>query len=364
MTNIESQFVPNRNAFGFLRLCLAFGVLVSHSWVLGGFGVEPMWHFSQGKVTLGRFCVLCFFSISGFLVMRSLDKSSSVGHFVWRRAVRILPPYWVSLAVCIFFFAPLYCWQEGYPVGAMVADHADSLTGFFTDNFWLRIRRWDIPPLLGTVPRRGYVNLSLWTLIYEMQCYLVLAVIGSFALKCGRASIFLPFVFVVWLLGILHFNFAATVSWFEQWPPWLWDVEVGFLFPYFFFGALLFVFCAKIPCHWGICAFSVVMIVIGLRFNLMAFLGPPAVSYSVVWLAINLPHGLSWLDGRKDISYGFYIYAWPLQQALALGHVQRFGIYWYVFASASGAAIFAVLSRILVETPTLRLKSLRMSVFR
>jgi hypothetical protein len=97
---------------------------------------------------------------------------------------------------------------------------------------------------------------------------------------------------------------------------------------------------------------------LGLHYNLLAVVGPPALGYALVWLALSLPARLCWFDGRRDISYGLFVYAWPLQQALALAHVNRLGVAWFILASASLAFVFAVFSRILVEQPALRLKGL------
>ncbi|NBQ52489.1 MAG: acyltransferase, partial [Proteobacteria bacterium] len=336
----------------------AIGVLVSHSWAIGGFGAEPLLRFSLDKVTLGRFCVLGFFSISGFLIMRSLEKSSSILRFFWNRFLRIFPAYWGFLLMAMVFFVPLYCWLHGFPFAVMFSKYLRNIMAFGSDNFWLKVHRPEIQPLLANVPARFSINISLWSLVYEWRCYVMISICGFFRAQKIRIMLLMLVTTCTWMLGILHFNFPVVIRGVSWLPSWFTDVEIGFLFPYFCCGALLYNFRTKVPSHWAVFALSCFLIVLGLRFNFLAVVGPPALGYAMVWLALNLPDALSWFDGRRDISYGFFIYAWPLQQALVLAHVNRLGVVPFIAASASVAFVFAVLSRILVEQPALRLKGL------
>lgn len=357
MKYLGNQFVPERNAFSFLRLCLAAGVLVSHSWAIGGFGPEPLRIFSLGKVTLGRLCVLGFFSISGFLVMRSVENSTSVLRFFWNRFLRIFPAYWVFLLMAMIFFVPLFGWLEGISLETLPGIRQNVMS-YGTGNFWLRINRWEIRPLLANVPVRFRINTSIWSLVYEWRCYVTIAFCGFFPSRAYRLSLLCHVALATWALGILHFNFPGFIRTMPWLPSWLSDIEVGFLFPYFCCGALLYHFRARIPSHWVIFTLACVFVVFGLRFNFLAVVGPPAVAYILAWLAMNLPGYLCWFDGRHDISYGLFIYAWPLQQALVLARINRLGVAPFIMASIMVALVFAIMSRILVEQPALRLKSL------
>ena len=358
MKSIESQFVPEKNAFSFLRLCFALGVLVSHSWALGGFGAEPLWNFSQKKVTLGRLCVLGFFAISGFLIMRSVDQSTSVPRFFWNRFLRIFPAFWVFILMAMIFFVPLYCWLHGFSLMEMIAKHGQNIIAYGSGNFWLKLNRWDIKPLLVNVPYRFEVNSSLWSLIYEWRCYVLVAICGFFPVHRFRLRLILCVAIATWALGILHLNFPTLIRGFSWLSSSFTEIEIGLLFPYFFCGTLLYKFRTQVPSHWGIFVLAFCLIVSGLHFNFIAIVGPPAWAYVVVWLAMNLPDRLSWFDGRRDISYGVFIYAWPLQQALVLARQNIFGVGWFILASTLLALIFAVLSRVFVEQPALRLKGL------
>lgn len=77
---ITGRFDPRDNGLNAIRLVLAFLVIISHSWSLGGFGYEPR----LGDATIGRFAVGGFFAISGFLVTGSRLRLSA-GAYGWRR---------------------------------------------------------------------------------------------------------------------------------------------------------------------------------------------------------------------------------------------------------------------------------------
>lgn len=88
------------NGLNGVRLVLAFAVLVSHSFALTG-RPEP----DVGGLTLGRWAVLCFFAVSGYLITGS-RLNLGAGRFVWHRALRIFPGYWLVCVVAAFVLAP------------------------------------------------------------------------------------------------------------------------------------------------------------------------------------------------------------------------------------------------------------------
>lgn len=61
--------------------------------------------FVANSVDWGRFGVVLFFLISGFIIPNSLKPGSSLSRFFISRVFRLYPVYWVVLGV-IFFSAP------------------------------------------------------------------------------------------------------------------------------------------------------------------------------------------------------------------------------------------------------------------
>jgi len=71
--------------------------------------------------------------------------------------------------------------------------------------------------------------------------------------------------------------------------------------------------------------------------------------------AVIPPH---WAQ-RNDISYGVYVYAFPVQQLLALAGAQVWGWWAYMVLSVALTVPVAWASWLLVEQPALRFKSKR-----
>jgi peptidoglycan/LPS O-acetylase OafA/YrhL len=79
------------NSFTFLRLFFALAVVFGHSYVLGGFGAEPLTLLTGGVISGREIAVQGFFVLSGFLIAKSLAENPSLWRFACHRAFRILP---------------------------------------------------------------------------------------------------------------------------------------------------------------------------------------------------------------------------------------------------------------------------------
>src|SRR5947209_4475135 len=130
---------------------------------------------------------------------------------------------------------------------------------------------------------------------------------------------------------------------------------------FFSVGSLCFLYREKIPCSsWAFVA-CIGVLVASLPMGLFGLTAPIFMSYAFLWLAFNLP--FSRFDAKGDFSYGTYIYAFPVQQALALSGVQEDGWIAYFAWSLVVTAALAFLSYRLVEAPCLRWKTLNVRHF-
>ena len=88
---------------------------------------------------------------------------------------------------------------------------------------------------------------------------------------------------------------------------------------------------------------------------------PIALTYAFLWLAFTLPFAR--FDTKGDFSYGTYIYAYPVQQGLALLRLHEEGFVLYFTCSLLLTSVLAFLSYRLIEAPCLRLKTVNLSTF-
>jgi peptidoglycan/LPS O-acetylase OafA/YrhL len=95
---------------------------------------------------------------------------------------------------------------------------------------------------------------------------------------------------------------------------WVAAVDLRFV-TVFGVGALFYLFREKIPLNSFLAAASVVLLVAGLFFQRTAEAAVAVLGgYLIFWFALNArAFRTGELAARNDISYGVYLYAWPIQ---------------------------------------------------
>lgn len=282
------------NNFDALRLTAALLVLVSHQFALSG---RPEPGFAAMGLSLGRFSVLVFFAISGFLVTASWRSDPNLLRFAARRLLRLWPALAVMLAVCISLIAAMMV-EAGD--GGLVAQVVTYLLPNFVF-FWSDGQFFQGNPV-------AYFNGQLWSVGVEMQCYVALAAIGLVA----RDRLRLALVAVAAILVGLYFSgrdLDATGL------PILFKTQVPVnMASVFLAGALACVVPLLLDARVvaGVVALGVGCALAGL-FGLAIVLLVPFV---VVFVG-----RLSWPVLRRagrygDLSYGIYLWTWPVEQVV------------------------------------------------
>jgi len=340
-----------------VRVLLAIAVLVSHTWPLGGFGTEPGSPIAPGFLTLGGFAVAGFFALSGLLVGRSA-LTRTPAQFTRARLARIVPGYWVALAVSGFALAGL-----GY-----IHDHG-GLSGFLSldpDGPVLYVLRAALFPIdfhhgvydvfttstpFGRSSGSSFVNGSLWTLPYEIRCYLVVGIVGAAAKAMGARRTVTASWAAAFVVGVLYERSRGGMS-FVLGP--LADPQlVTFVFV-FLSGMLVAVWADRIRLWGPLPAVALVLALLAGRHSLFA-----AEYVAAGALALVLPPLASLLGGvgaqlrGVDLSYGLYLYAWPIQQLVAMyGLAHRPAT--FIACSLALTTAAAALSWYGVERPAMR----------
>lgn len=332
---------PRNNSLNLIRLGLAALVLFAHSFYLAGRGVGP--HL-QGE-NLGGWAVAGFFALSGYLITGS-RFTNGLGEYLVHRVARIYPAFLVCLIVTITVFAPLgYVHQNGSLEKYLTTDTTP--LSFVFSNLFLQMHAYDVAFTPATVPFAGSWNGSLWSLYYEFVCYLVIAVIGGIALV-RRSPLPLASAFV---LSVAVYANLSVIT------PYLRDSDFSLmakLLPFFLGGALVQTLSSRMGLHWiaGVGAIAAAAVSIYAVPIWGGQLAAPFVAYGLLWISSVVPSPR--LIRIHDVSYGFYIYAWPVQQLLALYGVHSRGMAIYLLASTGGTLVLATLSWLCVERPVMR----------
>jgi peptidoglycan/LPS O-acetylase OafA/YrhL len=280
-----------KNNFDALRLIAALAVLFSHMAPLSG-REEWVW---EGH-SAGGIGVLVFFSISGFLITASLKADPDLGRFLAKRYLRMFPGLVVALAVSYLLVRAFGQW------------------GFSAN------------------PHPGHFNNSLWTIPYEVYCYLLLAALGTRkrpALILG-AGMLLAYALLPLYYLIFFGLFFAAGGLLQEYPNFRAWQPVG-LFALAGVGMYLLT---------GNAVMALLLVVPGLT----------------VWIGTKSWPVLRSAGRFGDLSYGVYIYAWPMQQ-LVVALMPR-GSSYYLLAAVSVAVVLplAWLSWRFVEAPALAKK--------
>lgn len=124
--------------------------------------------------------------------------------------------------------------------------------------------------------------------------------------------------------------------------------------PFFLAGAVLFVWKDKIGFHWvpGILSLVAAVLIASTIPGWGVQASALFVAYGIIWLSTILKQPP--LIARNDISYGVYIYAFAIQQLLALFGAQHWGLLWFSVVAAVLTVPLATASWLWVERPIMR----------
>lgn len=333
----------HQNNFTALRLVAAIMVLFSHNYVLLGRNLEEPLVKASGTESLAFIAVCIFFVISGYLVTGSWRNSSGFRDFVKKRMLRILPGLFVCTVITVVLFGPLLSTLT-------VEEYFSSAeTYYYLKNSLLYGITYDLPGVFKTNPV-SKVNGSLWTLPIEFSLYLglalvatigllkrnllILAVVGGFIGELALIYIQLPIAdgVLIKLRYLLHFSLMFAL------------------------GALWMLTKDTIRIKWWMAALSVVITIASFKSSLCIIFMLISVPLCTAYLATAWGGKLWIIDKLGDYSYGIYIYAFPLQQAVIYYFGSNISLLFLMFASLSATTLFAAISWHLVEKPALNLK--------
>ena len=338
-----------------LRLAAATLVLVSHSYALAGHA-EPR----LGQTSLGLAGVEIFFVISGFLIAGSWLAQPRVGSFVLKRALRILPALALTVVLSAFALGPLvsslstgdYLRSSGPP--RYVADNLIAVSSADA----VGDLAYRLPGVFAT-NETSVVNGSLWTLPVEIRAYLLILVLGLTGLLLRQLWLVVAAGLVLLALPASAAGWTGVgrlVEFRDSHPDPL-------LLAIFGVAALLYVQRDRVPLRPSLAAVALATWVLATWVltdwqPLCNVLVALAVPYLVIYAAYAAPRRLRGLTRPGDVSYGVYLLAFPVAQAVlhvaggrgALGPLALLAITFPV------TYLLALLSWRLVERPALSLK--------
>ncbi len=333
------------SGFDYLRLILALGVVVSHSFntAQGPMGYDMEWD-SPARPAL-RLILPMFFALSGFLVAGSMERSKTLVKFLGLRLIRIYPALSVEVLLSAFILGPLVTTLP--------------LTQYFTHPLFIRYL-WNVtgdisfalPGAFATNPIPGVVNGQLWTVPFELGCYVLLGVLIAIGAKKWRGI--LPSAAVL-LLALWTLYGAYKTGWaMHEYYRALGGPQ---LVASFLLGVSLYAYRSHIRHSWALAAVSAVASVILLGvvpFGSYLAIFPAA--YVTVFIGLLNPPRQGWIKGA-DYSYGVFLYGFVIEQATM--YALPWARAWYLNAMICIpiSLLVAAASWHLIEKPAMKLKA-------
>lgn len=329
------------SGFDYLRIGLSVAIISWHV-VVTTYGPETeraLFVHAWSPVVL--LLVPFFFALSGFLVAGSLFRNS-LQDFLGLRAIRIFPALFVEVLIAAFIIGPaLTAW---------------TFSEYFSDekffNYFLNIAgviQYELPGLFLNNPDPKVVNQQLWTIPYELECYILLAGLTIIGITHR------PRLLVVITIALSFALAAWSVHRGRVGPTVFLEGRLDVLV--FLWGVVLFIFRNRVPLNsWLAAAAAAVAWVSVLRYE-TAYLGTPAMAYLTIWLGLQNPPRTRLIAGA-DYSYGMYLYGFAIQQSVVHCLPHEYRVWWVTGPLALLLSAFvAYLSWTLVEKKVLEHKS-------
>lgn len=336
-----------QNNFKFLRLLAAILVVFGHSFGVIQKDLDPVFLLSNGAFTSSFLGLAIFFFLSGLLVSQSFAQSSSIKNFAWRRILRIYPAACLSILLCALLLGPAISTLA-------IKDYFSDLKFFSFLSSCILIRiHYFLPGVFEHSPLGAPVNVSLWTISLELKLYAGLLIFSLIPLK--RKALLLLFILLL-LTGFGYYfpkPLQSFIGRFIHGPVSLQSYTV--LTPFFLVGMLVFYLRKKIRIVAGWLPVFLVLLVLVCtvkELRVIELLAFPGLILLAAGFKINL---VKKITPKPDLSYGIYVFAFPVQQIIAnsLGPKTN----WIFFLYAMLAVLpLAAASWYFIEKPALGLK--------
>lgn len=323
----------DKNNLDLVRIIVATMVLWSHAFALnyGDGANEPLFRFL--KVTYaGELGVNIFFFMSGLLVTNSILTKKSVSQFIISRFFRIFPALFALILITVFIIGPLI---TSLPVGEYFRN--PSTWAYFFQNLYLKTN-YILPGCFDANIWASDVNGSLWTLTYEVACYIFL--VGVFIVSKGSPRILNGLIVAIVVLAFMPQNILQVLFNREF-------IMATIPMACFATGAFFAINKEKINLNFKLLAGMALLSLVFWRFSTMIDLIFP-ITISVFFLLFATDKTVLKLMPKHDISYGLYIWHFVIQQVVFM-YTGQMNVYLFFIITFVLTATMSLLSYVLVE---------------
>ncbi|MDW5523697.1 acyltransferase [Carnobacterium maltaromaticum] len=339
---VSEGLLTRKNNFDIIRFLASLMVVWFHSYPLTlGItgGTDQLAFLTGGQVTFGGLAVMIFFIISGFLITMSYDRSNDLTKFTKARILRIFPGVIFVVLLSTFVLGPLVTNIE----------LKEYLTNFQTYKYLLAMSlykmQYALPGVFETNVYPIAVNGSLWTLWYELVCYAVVAFLGVTKILKRQVSVLL---FIIALI-CSFFNISGD--------------NYIYLFLFFSAGMVFYFYKEHIQLSH---LYAIIALVFLILFTKIGFFNEGFAifgTYLLLYLSLGPVFKFSNFSKYGDLSYGIYIFSFPIQQCVTLYFQNQLSPFKNFLVSLPFILFFSFISWHVVESKFMLLKDKKMKDF-
>ncbi len=335
------QVDNKNNNFGFLRLLLATLVIVAHSAeILDQNRSREILTNIFGTITFGELAIDGFFLISGYLILKSYLSSTTIKSYFLKRVLRIYPGFIVASLFCIFVLLPLS--------GEIKLIIDTPLREWFSTIF--RMLTLEAPQVTNT--QYPALNGAMWSIWLEFVCYLCIPIV--YITKFNK-----PKTYAILAVMMMLIFLFTQISGKNIWLPYVrLDLHhTSRLMFAFLIGGLFYLLRDKVIWNRKLTIVCALLLLISLNFSYSAEVGLMTFgAYLLFNFALNYKNKfLSSIGAKVDISYGVYLYAWPVQ-IYVIKYYPQVNLYVLMLVTLIAASLLGYLSWTFVEKPFIQLK--------
>lgn len=278
-----------KNNFDFIRVLLAFIVFVGH---LGALSFSKQ--LSVLEKSPVEIAVFSFFVVSGFLIARSYDRSSSLKSYAKKRFNRIVPAYLLVVFLCALLLSLVSTLPFAEYFG-----NPQVYKYLFWNSLFLNFKAPWLPGVFGNQA----VNGALWTMKVEMCFYIAVPLMFLLFGKNNKyRNTSLIVLYFLSLIYLNYFEMQGKMSMAKQLPGSL----------CYFIGGMLIYFHFEQFIKYKNILFTIAIITvwIDLVFHIKLF-SPIMISIIVLYIAYSFKF-LNNFGKYGDFTYGIYIFHFPI----------------------------------------------------
>ncbi|CDH01533.1 acyltransferase family protein [Xenorhabdus bovienii] len=321
------------NCFDLIRLIAAIMVVVSHHAGMMEYSISH----PADWLSMDSFYVYIFISLSGFLVTKSLINSKNFLDYIAKRIKRIFPALIFCCFVVTYFLVPFW---ETKPFEFILS--GDTLKGFLNMSILHGLSISNAENIYGIMT---YANAPLWTLSYEFMLYLILGAFMGYSKTWKGPGIIL---LLSLMILIMPNHMTKDINTYGVQLYILAKFGIGFSI-----GSILFLtkhIWDNRSTKLSICALCLLILFsLSGQTSDMNVIGRVAVAVLTIIIGVSFKDKI--LRGRADISYGLYIWAWPIQSIVI--HQVNISFWPNLILTMAICVVVAIFSRKYIEEPFL-----------